>query len=52
MLEDYEWMLRLERATRIVFSGLVTYDVRMSLGLVSSPLSAQLGSYVPMLDLI
>jgi glycosyltransferase involved in cell wall biosynthesis len=52
VLEDYEWMMRLERATRIVFSGLVTYDVRLSLGLVSSPLSAQLGSYVPMLDLI
>jgi glycosyltransferase involved in cell wall biosynthesis len=50
VLDEFEYLLRIERATRLTFSGEETYAVHATLGLLAHPLGARLGPYLPVLD--
>jgi glycosyltransferase involved in cell wall biosynthesis len=52
VLEDFEYLLRVERASPIVVSARSSIDVHVMLGLSGSAISTHLPVYGPVLDLI
>jgi glycosyltransferase involved in cell wall biosynthesis len=52
VLEDFEYLLRVERASPVVVGDRTTLDVHVALRLAGSALATVLPSYLPMLDLI
>lgn len=52
ILEDFEYLLRLERFAGFAFSGTVTLEVSANVGLVAQNLGTRKGAYLAVLDAV
>jgi hypothetical protein len=52
ILEDFDYLVRLEKTTRLGFSGRLTHDVHVALGLAGNALGSRLNAYLSVLDFI
>lgn len=52
ILEDFDYLVRVEKTARLGFSGRLTHDVHVSLGLAGNALATRLGAYLSVLDFV